>query len=775
MKSGYILVIQSIIVALIDASILVKAVKSKYSNASRKTFIMFAASTVFMQVVVAFSQCMEYQLFEIDGLLPYFVFNLVMFTVCISSYAWMEYLYISLLSDNGMTLGRRIGHLIPSVLLLVLGLGTRWTKLVFYFEEVDGKHLFKSGPLYAVRAICPYSYYVGGAFIFLIWLRKQNFNANKWHIRNFSMFLIPALIGGVMDLYTVTGYAQIGISLGMMLMFLEIYIEESKKAERQAGMEEIHNRLQEVNDNLLQRLSIISSMSKVYFTSFYADLEQNTFEELSNIELVRNQIGARGNLAAAFETFCNDMIKEPYKEEMRRFVDLSTLDERMAGKMVITQDYEGVVEGWCRVHIIEGIREADGSLRTIFVATRKIHEEKQREEEHNRSIREAQIAAENANSAKTTFLFNMSHDIRTPMNAIMGFTELLEQGQQDEETRLNYIRKIKESGLLLLGIINNVLEMARIEKGTIEVREDVCSFSGFTGTLKRMFDELMTQKKVTFVTTSDIRHQYVYCDESKMREVYLNILSNALKYTPEGGTVLFSQVELPYDKPGYAKYRTTISDTGLGMSQEYLAHVFEEFSRETNSSANRIEGTGLGMSIVKRLLEVMDGTIQIESEKDKGTTVIVEIEHRIADASEMTEQPKVEIDPEGFVGKRILLAEDNDLNAEIAEAMLVKEGFEVERATDGRDCIDKLTEARVGYYDLILMDIQMPRMGGYEATKKIRELKDPTLSSIPIIAMTANAFEEDKRKAFDAGMNGHLGKPINPKEVMMEIGYTLKV
>ena len=370
------------------------------------------------------------------------------------------------------------------------------------------------------------------------------------------------------------------------------------------------------------------------------------------------------------------------------------------------------------------------------------------------------------NAAKSAFLFNMSHDIRTPMNAIIGFRDLLEKHQEDPVRRQDYLDKIQEASTVLLSIINNVLEMARIEKGTLEVDETAWSTEQFNDTLYSVFHELMKEKGLKFTRQIEVQNHYVYCDPIKLREIFINILSNAYKYTNPGGSVNMHLEEIPSDREGWVLYQTTITDTGIGMSEDFLPHIFEEFAREKNTTDARVEGTGLGMPIVKRLVDILDGTIEVRSKKGEGSAFTVTIPHRIADRSNLVDHAGVEIDPKLFEGKHILLAEDNDLNAEITMEILGDVGFIVDRAEDGAICVDMLKSAKAGYYDLILMDIQMPVMNGYEATKAIRQLDDQELAGIKILAMTANAFEEDRREAIRAGMDGHLAKPVNVHVLM---------
>ena len=359
------------------------------------------------------------------------------------------------------------------------------------------------------------------------------------------------------------------------------------------------------------------------------------------------------------------------------------------------------------------------------------------------------------------------------MNAIMGFRDLLEKHIDEPERRADYLRKIKEASKVLLSIINNVLEMARIEKGTVVVEEVAMNTKNFGISIFSVFSEMMAEKNIEFTHEDLVVHHNVYCDPTKMREVFMNLLSNAYKYTKPGGKVHVRLRELPSNREGYAFFETSVSDTGVGMSAEYLAHIFEEFSRENTSTANKIEGTGLGMPIVKRLVELMGGTIRVTSEKGVGTTFVVVLPHRIADEPENVEPEDVEADGAVFEGKRILLAEDNDLNAEIAEEILTSVGFMIERAEDGAICYEKIVSSETGYYDLVLMDIQMPNMDGYQATKAIRGLADKEKANIPIIAMTANAFEEDRSKAINMGMNGHIAKPIDVSELLMVLARVI--
>lgn len=373
-----------------------------------------------------------------------------------------------------------------------------------------------------------------------------------------------------------------------------------------------------------------------------------------------------------------------------------------------------------------------------------------------------------ANNAKTMFLNNMSHDIRTPMNAILGFAELLEREKNNPEQVSDYVKKIRNSGEYLLNIINSILDMAKIESGNATVDYSIMDLKNAEDVAIAALEDMMKKKNQTFKVTNTIQHRYVMLDCAKHQQITMNLLSNANKYTPEGGEIHMHMDEIPCGREGYSTYRMRISDNGIGMSPEYVNHVFDSFSREKNTTESKVIGTGLGMSIVKKLVDLLEGTIEVESQVGKGTTFTVTFDHKLVSDEEISAlgAEKKDDDIGILEGKRILLAEDNDVNAEIATELLKTRGIIVERADDGVECIDMLMKAPEGYYSVILMDIQMPNLNGYDATKKIRLLSDTKKASIPILAMTANAFEEDRMEAMNAGMNGHLAKPINIGKMM---------
>jgi len=386
--------------------------------------------------------------------------------------------------------------------------------------------------------------------------------------------------------------------------------------------------------------------------------------------------------------------------------------------------------------------------------------------------------AEDASLAKTRFLNNMSHDIRTPMNAILGYAQLMEDelNEKDLPKVSEYLEKLQQSGNLLLSIINNVLDMARIESGRMEIDENYGRIEDIRQTLFEIFEDEAEKKNLALHYTINVEHEHILTDITKVKEIFVNILSNAIKYTPAGGSVMINVDELACDEPCCMIVRTRVSDTGIGMSQEYMTKIFDAFTREQNTTKSKITGTGLGMSIVKNYVEMLGGTIDVESELGKGSTFTVTLKHRIADESyyvnKHIEEPGT--GSEILEGRNILLAEDNDLNAEIAEVILERAGLKIERVENGIQCVNRIMEMPTGTYDMILMDIQMPKMNGYKATQTIRHLPDKDKACIPIIAMTANAFEEDKRDAIAAGMNGHIAKPIQVDKLLLMLAEIIR-
>ena len=410
-------------------------------------------------------------------------------------------------------------------------------------------------------------------------------------------------------------------------------------------------------------------------------------------------------------------------------------------------------------------RREDGTPITyvgMFVDITHRKEADEKFQEQHKLLEEALAEAQRASRAKTMFLNNMSHDIRTPMNAIIGFTALATTHIDQKEQVAEYLKKIMTSGNHLLSLINDVLDMSRIESGKVVIEENSCSLPQVLRDLQAIIQADLASKGLNFrLDDSALIHPYVVCDRLRLNQMLLNVLSNALKFTPPGGTISVSAAEKPGEAADAAVYQFQIRDTGIGMAPEFLAHIFEPFERERTSTVSGIQGTGLGMSITKNLAELMHGRITVESQQGRGSTFTFTFPFRFGEAPDSRPVRNTAASSQLLAGRHILLVEDNDLNQEIAATILEEAGCTVDVASDGAEAVEKVRKCAENPYDLVLMDIQMPVLDGIEATKIIRAMEDSRLARLPIVAMTANAFEEDRQRVLSAGMNGHLGKPID--------------
>ena len=520
---------------------------------------------------------------------------------------------------------------------------------------------------------------------------------------------------------------------------------------------------------------VTSAARDIFKTMFFVDLEQDRYEDLS---INKHTIQKIGTLNELKEYVISEVINEKQISDVMQFFHPSNLKNydpsKLTNMVIEVINRTSKEENYLSMTFVP--TEVEGSIvKCGLLVFNDVTDQKKKELQANIELEDAYNKSQSASKAKTSFLFNMSHDIRTPMNAILGFADLIEKHLDDKDKCKMYLQKLKSSSSFLLSLINNVLDMARIESGQTEIVESVWNVNNFVSDLVSVFESAIKEKNLKFIKFMDIKHENVYCDATRLRQIYLNIISNAVKYTPNGGEIKLIIKEIECDKEGYARFQTVVSDTGIGMSKEFLPHIFEEFSREKTTTESRVVGTGLGMPIVKTLVTLMHGTIEVESEQGVGTKFTVTLDHRIARKEEIKveEEEIKDKDIVSYKGKRILLAEDNELNTEIAVTILEEAGFIVEHAENGQVCVDMIKNAKIGYYDLVLMDIQMPVMDGYKATETIRAINNPRCD-IPIIAMTANAFDEDKRKAYVIGMDGHIAKPINIPQLLETISKVLK-
>ncbi len=456
------------------------------------------------------------------------------------------------------------------------------------------------------------------------------------------------------------------------------------------------------------------------------------------------------------------IIAEPFVQKYIDFFDIQTMAARLHNKESMSSEFKKKDGSWFLSMVVPQSYDKNRKVTSVLIANRDVTEEKLRELRQEEELREAKLKAECANKAKSSFLFNMSHDIRTPMNAIIGYADLASRHLKETEKIGRYLETIQICGERLLSLLSNVLDLARIENNKIEMEYDVSNVHENFENCVAMFQQLAESKNQTLSLTEQIMYPYVYMDAPHLSEICFNIISNAIKYTNTGGTISCDVVQKSCEKDDWCNMIITITDNGIGMSEDFQKHIFEIFERERNSTVSHIEGSGIGMGITKKLVDLMDGTIEVKSKQGEGSIFTVTVPCRKASKEDSMMKKKSNLRNKNCLnGVRILLVEDNEINAEIATELLTEEGCIVETANDGVACIDMIEKADADYYKMILMDIQMPVMNGYDATLAIRKMKDTKKAGIPIIAMTANVFAEDIQKVLSVGMNAHVTKPVD--------------
>lgn len=602
-----------------------------------------------------------------------------------------------------------------------------------------------------------------------------------------SYMVVPVAVV-LIDVYHNSNYLPFAQSVCVLTCYCLVQHNEIERAERErikvlqeSAVEQeeqirksmlLNQELQRAKDNISRAYGMVEGLSREYYAIWLVDKETLRLELIraSGEASIKEAVKVGLNILdypRVSKWYIDNYVEPEDRERLKKAADITEVLRQMEENSIysinfLRRDQNGNL-GYHQITFSDA-DTSDGRGQLVF-AFRDIDTVVKQEQAIKKELTEAKLLAEEASMAKTRFLFSMSHDIRTPMNAITGFTDLLEKHLEDKEKATDYIGKIRTSSNFLLSLINNVLEVAKIESGRMNLDETVCRTGAVAEEIVTIFSERMERKEIDFKYSGNIRTKYIFIDEVKINEIMLNLVSNAYKYTPAGGKVSLTIDELRSEREGYARFKVKISDSGIGMAKDFQEQIFDEFSREKTTTEDGIEGTGLGMAITKRLVELMGGTISVESEPGKGTTFVMNLLLRKAAKGEYEDKSETNIVPHNFAGKRILLAEDNDLNAEIALELLRDAGFMVERANDGVICIDMLQKAEAGFYDVLLMDIQMPHMDGYKATQHIRSMSDVTKRDIPIIAMTANAYEEDRRYALEVGMNAHVAKPIKFREL----------
>lgn len=529
------------------------------------------------------------------------------------------------------------------------------------------------------------------------------------------------------------------------------------------------------------QMELIQALSIDYNLVYFFDLDTGMGMILQNHnhkgDIPDSAFGEEIILEENMGTYIENYVYEEDREMMRQASSASRIKDELTRKRSFCVNYRICREGKIKYFQMKAVRAGEwGEKYGIVLGFHSVDEEIRNEMKKQSLLEDALMQANKASKAKSTFLSNMSHDIRTPLNAIVGFTTLAAAHIENKEQVGEYLEKIKTSGKYLVSLIDDVLDMSRIESGKMHLEEKPCSLLEILQGLRSIFQADVSAKQIQLsIEAVDVQNEKIYCDMLRLNQVLLNILGNAVKYTGKGGTIEMYLTEKPGAAAGYGAYEFSVKDTGIGMSEEFIAHIFTPFEREENSTISGIQGTGLGMAITKNIVDMMKGTIEVKSKQGVGTEFIVSFMFRLQpDVSEVPESKKggalaeaqeglqdVGKEPEKRLTGRIMLVEDVEMNQEIAVAILEDGGFLAEVAENGKVAVDMLKNSEPGYYKLILMDVQMPVMNGYEATKAIRKLENPELASIPIVAMSANAFEEDRQEALECGMNDHIAKPID--------------
>lgn len=540
--------------------------------------------------------------------------------------------------------------------------------------------------------------------------------------------------------------------------------------EREKQKAKLENALAEANLNS----EIINSIGKIYWLIYRIDLRSGTYEEISAGEEMHHFTGKQGKFGEAFRNARETVVESAYQESMEQFLDTSTLPERLKDTESVSEEYQATNGSWHRARFIVKKRDESGKVTHVLYVVREIDQEKKKEIEYKKNLLETTEKAEQANKAKTEFLRRMSHDIRTPINGIIGLLNINKTHFEDRELVRENQEKMEVAATHLLSLINDVLQMSKIEDGSVVLAHEKINLYEMSEQIAVIIEERAAEKgiKVEMAKDKPFAYPYVYGSPLHLRQIFINICDNCIKYNCPGGKLEIS-VDVIEKRDDHCIYQWIISDTGIGMSEEFLEHIFEPFVQEKDDARSTYMGVGLGMSIVKGLIDQMGGTICVSSKEGVGSVFVITIPF---DLAYVQDEPAERITSEriSIRGMNLMLVEDNELNAEIAETMLVDQGANITVAENGKEAVDLFTKNPAGTFDAILMDIMMPVMDGLTATKEIRALQHPDAGSIPIIAMTANAFQEDAETCMEAGMNAHLTKPLDMEQVKRSIYINVK-
>lgn len=676
------------------------------------------------------------------------------------AYFWFEFLEYK--QDSAFYRIPVLKHIskLPVMIVVTISFLSIWTGSFFYIGEKGEYH---RGNLFVLQLFLTYGYLLfSEAKVLFHLIRTKDLEKKNtyWVILTYVIF--PIIFGVLQVFYQNLPLICIGITLSSLQNFLfNIKFEQER---------EVSN-------------AKINSLTRLFIISYYVNLETGEWQYVNTrgIKYSRQSqvsVDALKHFNDAIQIYASHYVHEDDRDTYLSMCHMDTIKERLNKEnqpySFIYRQIAGEHEKWHGMNILPVAYTSDGKVTHAIAAVMDVDEQVAYSIQQQQILEEALAQAKNANQAKSAFLSNMSHDIRTPMNAIIGFTNLAQAHIEDQQLVKDYLGKFSSASTHLLGLINDILDMSRIESGKIRLDETRTSLTVLANEVHTFILPTAKEKNLQFVLHTDFANDHVYCDKLRLNQVLINLLGNAVKFSPQNGTISLRISQLPDETAeGYGKYIFVVGDNGIGIKPEFLDKIFQPFEREQTMDSTGIQGTGLGLSITKNLVEMMGGEISVQSEYGKGSEFIIKITFRMEDSqtclsgNDSTEQEVTENNIEQlselFTGKKLLLVDDNDINREIAIAILEDAGFTVSQAENGKEAVGIIQNSVPGEYTAVLMDVQMPVMNGYEATKAIRHLPNEKLAAIPILAMTANAFEEDKKQAFEHGMNGHIAKPIDPE------------
>ncbi len=693
----------------------------------------------------------------------------------ILTYRW--FVYVEFMQDSVFHNNPIVKQLVklPTIFVVAVSFLSIWTG-TFFSITADGTYV--RGSWYPIQLALTYGYLIfSAAKVAFRMLSTRDFEKQNTYLIMLSYFIFPVVFGILQIVNQDMPYLCIGIALATFQTYL---FHVNFEMERERSIRKIH------------------SLSRLFISTYYLNLQTGRREYLSNeMEMHMSYLTgefyktAPQDYEESIHVYTETYVHAEDKELYRTMCDREYMKKHLSpDKLFYLFNYRQVVDGvekWYRMHIIAASFTPQEEVSRVVMAVMDVDTQVRKNISQKAAIEEALIQAENANRSKSAFLSNMSHDIRTPMNAIIGFTNLAQSHIGEQDVVKGYLEKIHSASGHLLSLINDILDMSRIESGKIQIEEDETAISDIIRDVQNMIQPMAEEAKQEFIIETNIVNNFVYTDKLRIKQILINLLGNAIKFTPEGGKIWLKIQQEPIAPEGYGVYVFKVRDTGVGIAPEFQDKVFQAFEREKTSTVSGIQGTGLGLAITKSIVEMAGGKISVTSEVNEGTEFVVKIVFLLQDVEENymsgqeLEQMRIQEEDlknkqrkELFAGRRVLLVEDNDLNREIARALLADEGLIVEEAVNGQIAFDKVRQSNPGDYDLILMDIQMPIMNGYEATKQIRSLSNKFLANTPIVAMTANAFEDEKKRALSCGMNGHIAKPIDVTVLFETIKQIIK-